>query len=161
MKQTIKQINKHYTMQERNKILLNTSVSNTILQNILYLMYLKSYFCCDPNSMRILCGWKIYGDNCDLFLSSRDFKCKERNWEFTKVHEGRCDLHFRLLKRFQNCFAENMDGTFIFSFSFYLLIIFLYQMKKKPVPRTCVHSLGFFFTQQMHSLWIEFFMHFL
>ena len=94
--------------------------------------YLKSYFCCDPNSMRILCGWKIYGDNCDLFLSSRDFKCKERNWEFTKVHEGRCDLHFRLLKRFQNClawtkvFAENMAWTFVFSFSFYLLIIFLY-----------------------------------
>ena len=62
MKQTIKQINKHYTMQQRHKRLYNTSVSNTILQNILYLMYLKSYFCCDPNSMRILCGWKIYGD---------------------------------------------------------------------------------------------------
>ena len=47
----------------------------------------RAQFCFDPNSMS-LCGWKIYGDNCDLFLSSRDFKCKERNWEFTKVHEG-------------------------------------------------------------------------
>ena len=47
----------------------------------------RAQFSFDPNSMS-LCGWKIYGDNCDLFLSSRDFKCKERNWEFTKVHEG-------------------------------------------------------------------------
>ena len=60
-------------------------------------------FCCDQNSMSV-CGRKIYDDNCDLFLASRDFKCKERNWEFTKVHEGGPrpgHLHFTLFNRFK------------------------------------------------------------
>ena len=155
-KQTNKQINKHYTMQQRHKTLFNTSVSNTILQNILYLMYLKSYFCCDPNSMRILCGWKIYGDNCDLFLSSRDFKCKERNWEFTKVHEGRCHPHFRLSKQF-GWSLEQKHLLAIWLNEIYSIFRHGLKILMMNKPLRWVHFCSIIFLQYQQSLWFIFY----
>ena len=95
------------TNKQTNKYLLIKIIGHLIMisfYNSVFLAFDRIHiFCCDQNSMSV-CGRKIYDDNCDLFLASRDFKCKERNWEFTKVHEGGPrpgHLHFTLFNRFK------------------------------------------------------------